>query len=208
MTDMDGMFSGCPSLLEISLAGFDTSHVTNMCYLFNGCSSLSTLDLASFQLVGDCVDQRKAMFGGADRLSRLTLLTGFNVEQSMQLINGEGSEVDRLGWVVEMGDKSIDSSKGIVATIKAPVETTTLVWRTRENGHAYDAPVWDWKIDRIGRGSSMTVDAVVSVSFRCMYCEDVQVPPVKLSRSVESHYMALTASTEFNERTYHRLRKY
>ena len=48
VTDMFGMFTGCGSLTDLDLSGFDTSNVTNMYAMFRGCSSLTSLDLANF----------------------------------------------------------------------------------------------------------------------------------------------------------------
>ena len=42
------MFSGCSSLTELDLSGFNTSKVVNMGKMFYGCSSLTKLDLSSF----------------------------------------------------------------------------------------------------------------------------------------------------------------
>ena len=41
VTDIQGMFSLCESLIDVPL--FDTSHVTNMRLMFNGCAALHTI---------------------------------------------------------------------------------------------------------------------------------------------------------------------
>ena len=45
VTNMSGMFSGCKSLTELDVSGFDTSVVTDMSYLFYGCEKLTDLKL-------------------------------------------------------------------------------------------------------------------------------------------------------------------
>ena len=47
VTDMSSMFSGCSSLVELDLLGFETGKVTDMSNMFSGCSSLVTI------IVGD-----------------------------------------------------------------------------------------------------------------------------------------------------------
>ena len=48
VTDINSMFYGCSSLVDIDLSNFDTLNVTDMSYMFYGCSSLVNLDLSNF----------------------------------------------------------------------------------------------------------------------------------------------------------------
>ena len=48
VTDMAGMFDGCPYLTSLDLSSFNTAKVTNMKGMFEECSSLTSLDLSSF----------------------------------------------------------------------------------------------------------------------------------------------------------------
>ena len=48
VTDMSGMFYGCPSLKQLNLNNFNTNNVTNMSFMFSGCSSLKQLNLNNF----------------------------------------------------------------------------------------------------------------------------------------------------------------
>ena len=43
VTDLSNMFSGCSSLKNVDLSGFDTRNVTNMNYMFAGCRALTTI---------------------------------------------------------------------------------------------------------------------------------------------------------------------
>lgn len=45
---MSSMFYGCSGLIELDLASFDTSSVTDMYGMFQSCTSLTELNLSSF----------------------------------------------------------------------------------------------------------------------------------------------------------------
>jgi len=48
VTNMQGMFASCNSLLSIDLSNFDTSNVTNFQSMFSACGKLKELDVSSF----------------------------------------------------------------------------------------------------------------------------------------------------------------
>ena len=48
VTNMDGMFSECESLIQLDVSNFDTSQVTHMKAMFNQCRSLTQLDVSNF----------------------------------------------------------------------------------------------------------------------------------------------------------------
>lgn len=62
VTDMNGMFEACSSLISLDISGFDTSNVTNMGEMFRECSSLTSLDVSSFDTSN--VTDMNAMFMG------------------------------------------------------------------------------------------------------------------------------------------------
>ena len=47
---MEGMFSGCDSLINLDLSNFDTSNLRNMKYMFHECDNLASVDLSGFAL--------------------------------------------------------------------------------------------------------------------------------------------------------------
>jgi len=49
-TDMQYMFSGCSSLVELNATNWDTSAVKEMDYMFNACSSLTFVDLGKWDV--------------------------------------------------------------------------------------------------------------------------------------------------------------
>ena len=71
ITNMEGMFHGCSSLVSLDLNNCNTSSVTDMNHLFTGCSSLISLDLNKF--VTSSVDNMASMFEGCSSLTSLNL---------------------------------------------------------------------------------------------------------------------------------------
>ena len=61
-TNMSEMFSGCSSVSELDLSGFDTASVTDMAFMFSGCNSLTSLNLAGWDTSN--VSNMLGMFGG------------------------------------------------------------------------------------------------------------------------------------------------
>ncbi|MBQ1492319.1 MAG: BspA family leucine-rich repeat surface protein, partial [Blautia sp.] len=196
------MFAGCSALQELNISSFKTEGATRMDYMFQGCKSLSTLDLSSFNIESSLYG-RQHMFSGCEKLSRLTLPEDFNVSADMDLNNGYGGR-DGLGWVVEMGDKRVQSATGSVAVLEpAPKQTTTFTWKAKEDGHAYYPPVWTWDVKKTGRGSSMSVEAVATASFQCMYCADKKVMRADVKQETkERHHMVLNATAVFKDVSY------
>ena len=75
LTSTNYMFTGCSSLQELDLSGFDTSSVTDMGGMFNGCSSLQELDFSEFDT--SSVTSMRNMFSGCSSLQELDL-SGFD----------------------------------------------------------------------------------------------------------------------------------
>ena len=76
VTNMDGMFFNCTSLMSLDLSGFNTLNVTNMLSMIRNCSSLTSLDLSNFNTSN--VTNMKYMFSGCSSLTSLNL-TSFNI---------------------------------------------------------------------------------------------------------------------------------
>ena len=53
VTNMSGMFAGCPFLTSLDVTGFKTDKVTNMSYMFYGCPGLTSLDVSGFKTDND-----------------------------------------------------------------------------------------------------------------------------------------------------------
>ena len=73
VTNMNGMFERCHSLISVDLSTFDTSRVTDMSRMFEGCSRLTSLDLSTFNT--SSVTNMSSMFYGCSSLSSLNLST-------------------------------------------------------------------------------------------------------------------------------------
>ena len=71
VTSMHGMFNSCVRLSDLDLRGFDTGNVTDMEEMFDGCSSLINLDLRGFD-TGNVTDM-SSMFSGCTGLTSLDL---------------------------------------------------------------------------------------------------------------------------------------
>jgi surface protein len=98
ITDMSYMFSGCSSLTDLDLTGFDTSSCIYMGIdsrndsgMFTGCSALESLDLSKFDTSN--VDSMCEMFSGCSSLTSLDL-SNFNTSSCYSMgdynINGVG----------------------------------------------------------------------------------------------------------------------
>ena len=79
VTDMEGMFKGCNSLISLNLSNFDTSSVTNMEGMFNGCSSLIFLDISNFDF-SNVIDLND-MFYGTNHIKYILLKNINNYEK-------------------------------------------------------------------------------------------------------------------------------
>ena len=78
VTDMQFMFSGCSSLIELDVSGFDTSMVTDMSAMFQGCNSLTYLDVSGFDT--SMVTNMGCMFCGCSSLTELDV-SGFDTSR-------------------------------------------------------------------------------------------------------------------------------
>ncbi len=71
VTDMNSLFLGCTSLVNVDLQHFDTGNVTGMNSMFSDCSSLRQLDLSNFDTRN--VTDMNSMFRGCTNLESLDL---------------------------------------------------------------------------------------------------------------------------------------
>lgn len=71
VTDMSGMFFSCDSLTSLNVSGFNTSKVTKMDNMFNSCLQLPALDVSSFN-TGN-VTSMDNMFSNCRKLKTLDL---------------------------------------------------------------------------------------------------------------------------------------
>ena len=76
--NMNAMFCGCSSLIEINLSSFKTDNATEMCVLFYDCSSIKELDLSSFKT--NNVTNMFGMFAQCTSLEHINL-SSFNTEK-------------------------------------------------------------------------------------------------------------------------------
>ncbi len=101
---MSSMFSGCSSLTELDLRGFDTSKVTGMSSMFSGCSSLTELDLRGFDT--SKVTGMSSMFSGCSSLTELDL-RGFDTSK----VTGMSSMFSGCSGLTELDLRGFDTSK-------------------------------------------------------------------------------------------------
>lgn len=74
VTDMYGLFSGCPALTSLDLSTWNTSNVTTMFGAFRSCSNLATLNISTWNTAK--VVNTSQMFNGCAKLSgSLTIMT-------------------------------------------------------------------------------------------------------------------------------------
>lgn len=71
VTNMEGMFQGASGLTSLNLSSFNTSSVTGMAYMFMGAGSLTNLNLSSFNT--SSVTDMTGMFENVSGLSSLDL---------------------------------------------------------------------------------------------------------------------------------------
>ena len=77
LTNVNHMFYGCNSLINLNLSNFNTQNVTNMECMFDGCESLSSLNLSNFNT--QKVTDMEGMFFNCKSLTNLNL-SNFNTQ--------------------------------------------------------------------------------------------------------------------------------
>ncbi|MCD8191046.1 MAG: DUF285 domain-containing protein [Clostridiales bacterium] len=75
VTNMRAVFSGCKSLTELNVSGWNTANVTDMSWLFYGCAALTKLDVSEWNTAS--ATNMQAMFEGCTSLISLNL-SGWN----------------------------------------------------------------------------------------------------------------------------------
>ena len=88
VTDMSGMFYGCPALTTLDVSKFDTKNVTNMSNMFHWCFVLTTLDVSNFDTQN--VTNMSSMFYSCHALTTLDV-SNFdtqNVTNMSNMFNG------------------------------------------------------------------------------------------------------------------------
>jgi len=180
VTDMSSMFSGCSSLTELDLSGFDIGNVTNMSSMFSGCSSLPSLDLSSFD-TGKVTDMSN-MFSGCSSLVTIRVGEGWNTSsvtssdgmfygcQSLSGGNGtqfDNSKTDKTYARIDGGDDGQGYLTGMVAYVVYNSFSRIMTFY-------YD----DKKLDRQGDGSvyslgnvTMAGNDIESVTFNSSFAQ-------------------------------------
>ena len=79
LTNMNGIFCDCKSLIKIEFISIDTSKVKDMSYMFSGCNSLEYLDLTNFDTSN--VEYMEGMFCGCLQLKEIKGINNFNTSQ-------------------------------------------------------------------------------------------------------------------------------
>ena len=95
VTNMSGMFDGCPNLRVLDLSSFDTSNVTNMSGMFAGCVHLCDLDLSSFDTSN--VTNMSRMFYKCKSIEYMSVSEGFG-KMKNEVMNIDFSELEK--WTV------------------------------------------------------------------------------------------------------------
>ena len=84
VTDMSGMFYGCPALTTLDVSKFDTKNVTNMSNMFHWCFVLTTLDVSNFDTQN--VTNMSSMFYGCHALTTLDV-SNFDTQNVTNMSN-------------------------------------------------------------------------------------------------------------------------
>jgi len=84
VTDMSGMFYGCPALTTLDVSKFDTKNVTNMSNMFQWCFVLTTLDVSNFDTQN--VTNMSSMFYGCHALTTLDV-SNFDTQNVTNMSN-------------------------------------------------------------------------------------------------------------------------
>ena len=84
VTDMSGMFYGCPALTTLDVSKFDTKNVTNMSDMFHWCFVLTTLDVSNFDTQN--VTNMSSMFYGCHALTTLDV-SNFDTQNVTDMSN-------------------------------------------------------------------------------------------------------------------------
>lgn len=82
ITNMEGMFNVCKSLVSLDLSGFDTSNVTNMNMMFNECEALTSIVFP--KTFAPKVTNMQKMFKFCENLNTLDL-TGFDTSNVIDM---------------------------------------------------------------------------------------------------------------------------
>lgn len=69
VTNFSSMFSGCRSLEELDVSGFDTSAARSLGWMFHGCEKLASLDVSNFDT--SAATSLSSMFYGCTKLASL-----------------------------------------------------------------------------------------------------------------------------------------
>ena len=96
VTSMDGVFSACTSLTELSLAGWDVSQVQKMDSMFNNCGMLRKLDLRYWEL--SACSNMDYFLNGCGAIEELYISEGFG-----RVLNAVGT-IDLSGLTKWTGD--------------------------------------------------------------------------------------------------------
>ena len=84
VTDMSGMFYGCPALTTLDVSKFDTKNVTNMSNMFQWCFVLTTLDVSNFDTQN--VTNMSSMFYSCHALTTLDV-SNFDTQNVTNMSN-------------------------------------------------------------------------------------------------------------------------
>ena len=82
LTNVNHMFYGCKSLINLNFTNFDTKSVYNMSYMFFGCESLTNLNLSNFDTQN--VNDMSYMFARCKSLTNLNL-SNFNTQNVINM---------------------------------------------------------------------------------------------------------------------------
>ena len=92
VTNVQGMFCLCSSLIELDIKNFNTTNIKNMYQMFFGCSSFTLLDVSGFNTSN--VTNMGAMFQGCKELTKLDV-RNFDTSKSIGL-NSMFSECSKI----------------------------------------------------------------------------------------------------------------
>jgi surface protein len=140
VTDMSSMFSGCSSLVELDLLGFETGKVTDMSNMFSGCSSLVTI------IVGDGWNTSSVM-ASSSMFERCSNIIGGNgtrynagfTDKTYARVDGRGGQ----GYLTAKQAYVVYDSFAKILTFYYDLDIS------KNNGSPVGLKTWGFDIDRV-----------------------------------------------------------
>ena len=90
-TDVEYMFSGCSSLIQVDLGSFNSKNINNASHMFDGCEKLANVDLSKFDMTK--ADNYEGMFNELPEEGSIIYNETFN-EEVVKLVPGGWEKIN------------------------------------------------------------------------------------------------------------------